>query len=245
LYILYFDCMCCRETMEVVQREVIALRDDLRGEERRGEALTATLASLTLSTQRLEQFETALTDLQSRLQSHESWTTTAFEDASASWRRGEERTAEEGRRGLQDMRAEVEARAFITSLEATDENVTCLQTSVDGLSRRVDVCLRFIEWFSDKGASYEYNAGALERHMNALAVGNRSRVGGEGSKTSEERRGEGRVAGMDDITAAAYKPFRPTGGSINTATAGAATGSVGAPGPVTGSIGVRIGGTHT
>lgn len=228
-----------------MQQEVTALRDDLRGEERRGDALASTLSSLTLSTQRLEQFEAALTDLQNRLVSHESWTATAFEEASSSWRRGEERTAEEGRRGLQDMRAEVEARAFITSLEATDENVTCLQTSVDALSRRVDVCLRFIEWFSDKGASYEYNAGALERHMNALAVGNRSRVGGDGSKTSEERRGEGRVAGMDDSTAAAYKPFRPAGGSVGPSTTGATTGGVGAPGPVTGSIGVRIGGTHT
>lgn len=79
---------------------------------------------------------------------------------------------------LASLSLEVGRRAYISSLEATDDSLQSLAESIRQLSLRTDVCLRFIQWYSDKGEAYEFNAQGLERHMNALAVGNRSKVVG-------------------------------------------------------------------
>jgi hypothetical protein len=78
------------------------------------------------------------------------------------------------RSDLQRLEREVEARALGSALEAANDGATQVAGAVDALARKVDVCLRFIEWFADRGEAYEYNASALERHMNALAVGNKA-----------------------------------------------------------------------
>lgn len=136
------------------------------------------------------------------------------------------------------LRADVDTRAYVTALEATDESVASLSSNVSALASRVDVCLRFIEWFSEKGQAYEYNAAALERHMNALAVDNRARTVDRASTAMSLARG-------------AYAPLVPMppgglGRGAGAAAAAPATVGVGGgvPGgaPTTGAAGVRIGG---
>jgi hypothetical protein len=68
------------------------------------------------------------------------------------------------------------AGAYTSSLAGTDENVRAHAEALALLGRKVDVALRFVDWYAEKGDSYEYNAASLERHMNALAVGNRPRA---------------------------------------------------------------------
>lgn len=77
---------------------------------------------------------------------------------------------------LDGLREEIEARAYVSSLAATDESVGELRSAADTLQRQLEVAMRFIDWYAEKGEAYEYNAASLERHMNALAVGNRSRT---------------------------------------------------------------------
>jgi len=125
----------------------------------------------------------------------------------------------ERRRERAAARADTASRAYVVSLEATDENVTAAQAALDALASKVEVCLRFVEWFAEKGEAYEYNASALERHMNALAVGNRS--------TPRDRaRG---VA--SDLSASYVAASRGGGGGGGAAAA-----------PLVGVPGVRIGG---
>lgn len=77
---------------------------------------------------------------------------------------------------LANLTQEVDARAYMSSLESTDDRVRSVSSTVAHMCASLDVATRFVAWFSERGEAYEYNAGALERHMNALAVGNRARV---------------------------------------------------------------------
>jgi hypothetical protein len=73
---------------------------------------------------------------------------------------------------LESIRKEADARAYITSLEATDESVASLSQQVDLHDRKLEVALRFIDWYSSKGETFEANASSIERHMNQLALKN-------------------------------------------------------------------------
>ena len=79
------------------------------------------------------------------------------------------------RREIESLRKEADARAYITSLEATDEAVTSLSQEVELHSRKLDVVLKFVDWYSTKGESFEANASSIERHMNQLAMKNAAR----------------------------------------------------------------------
>ena len=141
----------------------------------------------------------------------------------------------------------------------------------------MDVALRFIDWYATKGDAYEYNAAALERHMNALAVGNRPRAADSAMAVSgtplavplaQSGGGRGGARASDAAplrvawdasadTRAAYLPVdpgaplsvRPSAGPPQPVQArgGAAWGhDEGGDSehlPLTGSAGVRIGGT--
>ena len=76
---------------------------------------------------------------------------------------------------LESLRKEADARAYITSLEATDETVSSLSQEVELHSRKLDVVLKFVDWYSTKGESFEANASSIERHMNQLAMKNAAR----------------------------------------------------------------------
>lgn len=134
------------------------------------------------------------------------------------------------RRELAAARSDTATRAYVSSLEATDEAVGGAQASLDALTAKVDICLRFVEWFAEKGEAYEYNASALERHMNALAVGNRA-------PTRDRARGVG--TDLSSLTSHLPPPPSTAGGSGGGT--GGAGGSV-APSRIAGSTGVRIGG---
>ncbi len=149
--------------------------------------------------------------------------------AAASALRSELAAVREGAaREASRLQEEVDARAYVTAVEATDEGAASLRGEVATLGRRVDVAMRFVDWYAAKGEGYEANAGALERHMNALAVSNRAVTRGSGGDA------DGRPLGP------AYLPWTKEGGAdaAHCATAG---GSPGGP-RVTGSQGVRIGG---
>lgn len=136
----------------------------------------------------------------------------------------------------------------MTALEATDESVQEIRARVELESKKTDVALRFVDWvrtsavvilctrerrhlltpppfrflislqYAEKGEAYDYNATALERHMNSLAVGNRSRTVDSAADLRS------RVFGGDasGVLRAAYSTARD--------------------GPLTGSSGVRVGG---
>lgn len=136
------------------------------------------------------------------------------------------------------------------------------------LGRKVDVALRFVDWYAAKGDAYEYNAAALERHMNALAVGNRPRAADSAMavsgaplavppvRSAAALRGGGGSGSSEPIrvpwdasadTRAAYLPLDPTS-SLSvpanvTGAPGAGAGGLSRGLPLTGSAGVRIGGT--
>jgi hypothetical protein len=144
------------------------------------------------------------------------------------------------RADLAALRDEVDARAYVTSLEATDEGVAGLRTATDLLGRKVEVALRFVDWYSQKGESYEANAASLERQMNALAVGNRARVVDTVAEMRARVFGTGPDAGA---RAAAYQPLAAAdGGAVNLAGQFASAAAAAAAGPTTGTAGVRIGG---
>lgn len=87
--------------------------------------------------------------------------------------------------------------------------------------------MKFIDWYGSKGEAYEYNAASLERHMNALAVGNRSKVREAPPGTKSEKF----LNELDSNRLANYA-YPSTGSSSAT----------GKQCHVTGSPGVRIGG---
>jgi len=148
------------------------------------------------------------------------------------------------------LAAEVGKRAYIASLEETDEAAAGTAQAVASLGGKVDVCLRFIEWYAEKGEAYDYNSEALERHMNALAVGNRARTApgvravGSGHLAGPPGHGRGGLEPSFSSAAAPLPRAAPT--FVASTAAGGAAGegaaSAAAPAPVTGSSGVRIGG---
>jgi hypothetical protein len=178
------------------------------------------------------------------------------------------------------------AHSLIPGVSSTLSSPLLLQVDVPCLSilpiyrtsylppfpRQVDVALRFVDWYADKGDAYEYNAAALERHMNALAVGNRPRaaqtvlaVSGAPLLAPPLHANQRALAGSSGnasappllhvpwdasaATRAAYQalphPFADTAphwqqpGSTGTGSAPPEAGGA----PLTGSAGVRIGGT--
>jgi hypothetical protein len=154
---------------------------------------------------------------------------------------------------LSRLAAEVGKRAYIASLEETDEAAASTAQAVAALGGKVDVCLRFIEWYAEKGEAYDYNSEALERHMNALAVGNRARtapgVRAVGSGHSTSLPGPGRSDSEPSFSSAAAPLPRATASFVASTAAGGRAGdaaaAAAAPAPVTGSSGVRIGGVRT
>lgn len=115
---------------------------------------------------------------------------------------------------------EIDARAYVTAVEATDESVQAVRGTVEVLDRKVGVALRFIDWYAEKGELYEANATAVERQLNALALGNRSsppptglggsRLGGFNS-TVGDMRSKVFGTGMSSSAQAAYSPLAKGG----------------------------------
>ncbi len=79
---------------------------------------------------------------------------------------------------LDDLHAHVQRRATNARVKDIEEHLERNKAWQALLERKVEISLAFVEWFGEKGETYEYNAGSLERHMNALARGNRATVRG-------------------------------------------------------------------
>lgn len=92
---------------------------------------------------------------------------------------------------MRTLAAEVEARALSSSLDAVHARVQTLDRRTGRLGEEVQVALDFVDWYARRGEAYEFNASALERHMNDLAVGN------AGAVSHTRRRGEGAGRGGD------------------------------------------------
>lgn len=76
------------------------------------------------------------------------------------------------RRALGLLAREVEGRAAQGSLDSCEGRVSALEATAGRLEEQSGVALDFVDWFSRRGESFEYNAASIERHMNALAGGN-------------------------------------------------------------------------
>ena len=79
---------------------------------------------------------------------------------------------------LRDLNRHVQARATVDEMREACGRLDQHQAAQRLLQEKVEVALAFVEWFGAKGETYEYNAAAMERHMNALARGNRASVRG-------------------------------------------------------------------
>ena len=101
------------------------------------------------------------------------------------------------------VEGEVRSKAWITSVESTEQTVVSLGACLgprpvpvsrnscsrrcsppcvlpaaarqEDMQRQLQVALRFVEWFSRRGESYEHNAAAIENHMKELAMTAHSR----------------------------------------------------------------------
>lgn len=132
--------------------------------------------------------------------------------------------AEALRREVNLLKDEVEARAYATSLQVTDENIAGLNSRMELITRKVEVALRFIDWYAEKGDAYEHNAAAVERAMNQLAVGSRSRV------VDSIADFKARVLGSDNVPTlrSSYNPLSSSnvGGSSSGPSAGTTLGQI-------------------
>ena len=187
-------------------------------------------ANLLGTKQRMDNFDITIQDTSRIINEDRKTTDNRFNTVSNSIRTDLTTAVNNLRADIANIREEVEARAYVTSLEATDENVTTLQNTSDVLAKKIEVALRFVDWYADRGEAYEYNAGALEKHMNALAIGNRAKV----TDTISDMRAKVFGATLDPNVRAAYAPLS----SLVPST----TGKV-ATNP-TGTAGTRIGGVQ-
>ena len=79
---------------------------------------------------------------------------------------------------LDALHSHIQRRATVDRVQGIEQLLEGNKAWQALLERKVEVALAFVEWFGEKGETYEYNAGSLERHMNALARGNRATVHG-------------------------------------------------------------------
>jgi len=82
---------------------------------------------------------------------------------------------------LDELHAHIQRRALGSTVQGIEAHLERNKAWQALLERKVEISLAFVEWFGEKGETYEYNAGSLERHMNALARGNRATVHGSGA----------------------------------------------------------------
>jgi uncharacterized protein YukE len=90
------------------------------------------------------------------------------------------------------LQGEVSLRALVTAVEATDEAVMRADAALSALSRKVDVCLRFVSWYGAHGEAYEHNAAQVERHLAAL-----TRPAAMAASTGGGASGGWRMGGLD------------------------------------------------
>lgn len=66
---------------------------------------------------------------------------------------------------LSFLRSAVDSRAPAASLAAADNELRALRAGIGELARKVDVSLRFIQWYSEQSSVYEPNTDFLERTL--------------------------------------------------------------------------------
>ncbi|CAE7246257.1 unnamed protein product [Symbiodinium sp. KB8] len=175
------------EHLEAHDGQLASLEGRAEESERVGEAHAAQLETKALACQalaRLDAVETMagsagtqeeLLALQEALAKLEAAEAASKASVEASDRKMDRATCEAL---LRDLNRHVQARATVDEMREACGRLDQHQAAQRLLQEKVEVALAFVEWFGAKGETYEYNAAAMERHMNALARGNRASVRG-------------------------------------------------------------------
>lgn len=73
------------------------------------------------------------------------------------------------------MGKDIDTRAKTSSLQGTQSSLASLQDTVSKQQTQVQIALRFVEWFTQRGDTYECNMQVIDKHLKQLAT---SSVGG-------------------------------------------------------------------
>ena len=80
------------------------------------------------------------------------------------------------------MGKDIEIRAKDSELQGTQVSLKSLQEHVNQQQSQLQIALRFVEWFTQRGDTYESNMQVIDKHLKQLAT---SSVGGiPGSSSS-------------------------------------------------------------
>jgi hypothetical protein len=73
------------------------------------------------------------------------------------------------------MGKDIENRAKQTELQGTQETLQSLKEFADQQHSQLQIALRFVDWFTQRGDTYESNMQVIDKHLKQLAT---SSVGG-------------------------------------------------------------------
>ena len=67
------------------------------------------------------------------------------------------------------MGKDIENRAKITELHGTRTSLKSLQEFVNQQHTQLQIAIRFVEWFTQRGDTYECNMQVIDKHLKQLA----------------------------------------------------------------------------
>ena len=73
---------------------------------------------------------------------------------------------------ISSLGTSVDGKASMGDVIKIDRRVEDLEDMLKAEQQKVAVALRFVEWFADRGVSYEHNMRVLDRHIANLAKAN-------------------------------------------------------------------------
>ena len=63
---------------------------------------------------------------------------------------------------------DVDTKAATKSLDGVDERVVTLEERIEAEAARLSVAMRFVDWFTSRGESYEHNLRLVDKHLRGL-----------------------------------------------------------------------------
>ena len=66
------------------------------------------------------------------------------------------------------MGTDIDSKAATTSLNGVDDRVVTLEERIEAESARQSVAMRFVDWFTSRGESYEHNLRLVDKHLRGL-----------------------------------------------------------------------------
>ena len=70
---------------------------------------------------------------------------------------------------FRELKKDITEKAFITSLDDANASIASLKAAHASTSEKLDVALRFVEWFSERGFAFEQNYDVLDRQLQSLS----------------------------------------------------------------------------